>query len=176
MDEPRVAGGTPLLFCMASAWTERNWCSDGCRAEPDFPWSLISFLPGMRQLQSGSVGYVLCDFSRHGFFRPARDLVWLRLPRAAANRSSASPPKGACSLVADSSPFLSLGQHAWIVVHRHDYILADRSRGVGPLKVGTDRKRTVDDFAAEKLVVGLGCECCPSLCESFWRASRALSA
>src|SRR5713101_3176290 len=106
MDESRMAGGTTLLFRMAGAGPARNRCTVGGRSEPDFSWSLVSFLPGMRQLQSGSAGFVVRYFPGQGFFWPAHDSVLLRLSCGAADRSSALPPEWSRSAVADSAPFL----------------------------------------------------------------------
>src|SRR5260370_33594473 len=123
MDESRMVGGTTLLFRMASAGPARNRCAVGRRSELDFSWRLVSFLPGMRQLQSGSAGFVVCHFPGQGFVRPAHDSFWLRLSGAAADRSSALPPERSRYAVADSAPFLPLGEHARIMFDRYDYLL-----------------------------------------------------
>src|SRR5260370_34799970 len=139
-----MVGGTTLLFRLASAGPERNRCAVGRRSELDFSWRLVSFLPGMRQLQSGSAGFVVRYFPGQGFFWPAHDSVWLRLSGGTADRSSALPPERSRSAVADSAPFLPLGKHARIMVDRDDYLFDICGGGVGPVEIWARRERTLD--------------------------------
>src|SRR5260370_30097110 len=113
-----MAGGPPILLRMASLGIERNRCSRVFPFELDFPWSLISFVSGMRQLQGGCAGFVVCGFSGQGLVRPPLDSVWLRLSGRAADCSSDVPPERTRSAMADPAPFLPLGQHLRSSLHR----------------------------------------------------------
>src|SRR6266481_5484097 len=176
MDESRMAGGATLLFRMASAGPARNRRTVGCRSELDFSWHLVSFLPGMRQLQSGGAGFVVCYFPGEGFFRAAHDSVWLRLSGGAADPASALPAERPRSAVADSAPFLPLGEHARIMVDRDDYLFDHCRGGAGPVEMGNGRERTLDTITAKKLAARLGCERGFAVRESLWSASGVLPA
>src|SRR6266481_3961636 len=171
MDESRMAGGATLLFRMASAGPARNRCAVGCRSELDFSWRPVSFLPGMRQLQSGSPSFVVRYFPGQGFLRPAHDSVWLRLPGGAADRASALPAERSRSAVADSAPFLPLGEHSRIMVDRDDYLFDNCRGGAGPVEMGDGRERTLDSIPAKKPAARLGREFGFAVRESLWSAA-----
>jgi len=110
MDESRMAGGNcPTISHGGALGPARE--SMHCRlpSEPYFSWSLVSFLPGMRQYQNGGVlasSYAIF-LGRVSFGRAHS--VWLRLSVVVLLIVSALPPVRHAPLWLIPAPFSAFG-------------------------------------------------------------------